>query len=382
MADDTPPCDGRIDFLSPMPPNLNDVSPYYAMAEERRWYSNFGVCHELLAERLAHRLGSGIYALPVANCTLGLMIALRALLGTPKPGRDRVIVPSFTFVGTLSAIMWSGFKPLFADVEATGWHLDPEAIRLASARGDVAGVLAAATFGVPPASSIRSAWRDLCGEFGLPLVVDSAAGFGAIDDRGEPLGASGDLEVFSFHATKTFAVGEGGAIVCRDKSVHDTMRALVNFGMDSSRRVIGPIGFNAKMSEIGAAFGLAMLDQLDEHLAIRRRLGERYSQGLGALGFAMQRGVGASAWQFAPTLVPLGNHAGAVLDDAEANGIQLRRYYDAGLHTLDGFGTQDVLGSLVLTEELTRRALALPLSVRHTKADVDRVLSFLGTCSS
>src|SRR3712207_3000798 len=133
--------------------------------------------------------------------------------------------------------------------------MDPTALETAlrAHAGAVAGVLACATFGTPPPDAIRRAWRAACAEHGAPLLLDSAPGFGARDEHGRRLGTQGETEVFSFHATKPFAVGEGGVVVTGNAEIANRVSRIVNFGLDPGTRTSGVVGLNAKMSELHAA---------------------------------------------------------------------------------------------------------------------------------
>lgn len=103
----------------------------------------------------------------------------------------------------------------------------------------------------------------------MPLLVDSAAGFGSIDEDGRPLGRQGAAELFSFHATKPLAVGEGGLLTTRDPTIAARITELSNFGFDKNRVVGGEPGINAKLDEWHSATALAALDRLDDVLAAR-----------------------------------------------------------------------------------------------------------------
>src|SRR4051812_8817186 len=193
--------DDVVRFLAPELPALTDVARYYEASEQARWFSNAGPCFELLSRRLGAYLGNDTHALPVANCTTGLMVAMRAAFGEPGPGRSKVALPSFTFTATACAVVWAGFEPVFVDVLPDSWQLDPAALERAI-DSDVAGVLACSTFGSAPPEGVRQGWRGACDAHGVPLVIDSAAGFGTTDELGGRIGGLGDTEVFSFHATK------------------------------------------------------------------------------------------------------------------------------------------------------------------------------------
>src|SRR4051812_29270721 len=204
-----------IRFQRPEVPAAEAVEAYFAASRHERFFSNGGPCQRLLRERLEQRVGAG--CLPVANATLALMAAIAAMR---RPGRE-IVMPSYTFYAGAQAALWNGLVPRFVDIEPAGWHMDPERLAEALAAGgrDAAIVLACSAFGTPPPPAVRSAWEAACDAAGVPLLVDSAAGFGAVAEDGVPIGAQGHAEIVSFHATKPFAVGEGGAMFSRDTAL-------------------------------------------------------------------------------------------------------------------------------------------------------------------
>jgi dTDP-4-amino-4,6-dideoxygalactose transaminase len=354
----------EIRFLTPELPPLEEVAKYFALSEEARWFANGGPCHVLLTRRIEEYVGRGARCVLVANGTLGLMIALRALV-TPTRGRDEVIIPAFTFAATANAVLWAGLKPVFVDVDARHWHLAPEALDEALAeRGDrVAAVLPCSTFGVPPASDVRRAWEDLARRAGVPVLVDSASGFGAVDEDGNRLGLQGDAELFSFHATKPFAIGEGGALVTAAPDLADDLLRLTNFGFDRGRSVDDArlVGLNAKLSELTAATGLAMLDRYEAVLRARCARAEAIRAPLEAAGLVFQEGAERSAWQFVPVLAPTPAARDAVLRQAVDDGIELRTYFEP-LQEFGGFAHLPRVGDLAVTADLGSRILSLPLA--------------------
>ncbi|HEX4009190.1 MAG TPA: aminotransferase class I/II-fold pyridoxal phosphate-dependent enzyme [Solirubrobacteraceae bacterium] len=358
--------DGRpeaLRFLRPEPPPLSDAARYYALAEEKRFYSNGGPCHELLATRLAQYVGD-VICIPVSNCTLGLMAALRVICGEPTPGRRLVAVPSFTFTASASAIRWAGFEPLFVDIAPDSWQLDPAALAaaLAAHPGAVAGVMGCSTFGTPAPSAFRDRWRALCDEHAVPLLIDSAAGFGAVDDRGRLLGGQGETEVFSFHATKPFAVGEGGAIVTSDPAVAEGVRQMINFGLDPVLRTSVTAGLNAKMSELHCAMGLAMLDRYDEALGRRRATAAHLRALVAAHPVSYQGGSAGSTWQGFQLTLPTAEHRRRAESLAAAGNIEARTYFDPPLHRHPAHAAAPVAGTLAVTDDVGARSLSLPMA--------------------
>jgi dTDP-4-amino-4,6-dideoxygalactose transaminase len=350
-------------YQRPELPPLSDVARYYALSEEARFYSNGGPCYERLSSRLAAYVGD-VTCVPVGNCTLGLLAALRETCGTPAGGRDLIAVPSFTFTATACAIQWAGFTPLFVDIEPDSWQLSPAALREALNRydGRVAGVMGCSTFGTAAPAAVRDGWHQLCAQAGVPLLIDSAAGFGGIDDHGHPLGAQGDTEVFSFHATKPFAIGEGGAVITPDPDLARRLGRLINFGIDPDTRTSTTAGLNAKMSELQAATGLAMLDRFQDALSRRRATADRLRTLLAAHPLSYQAGSANSTWQVFQLLVPDPSSRRRALELAAAHNIEVRTCFDPPLHRHPAFAEATVAGDLPVTEHVAARTLSLPMA--------------------
>lgn len=366
-----------IRFQAPQIPRAREVEAYFAMAEQSRRYSNHGPCHSLLVDRLERYLGPGVSCVPVANATLGLMVALRAMTGASSMERE-VLMPSFTFAATVDAVLWAGLKPVFLDVEPRSWHLDPGALEAAldARAGRVGAVLAASTFGTPPAVSHLSAWQRSAGGARVPLLVDSAAGFGALDERGKRLGSQGDAEVFSFHATKPFAIGEGGLVTTTDGVLARRILRLTNFGF-AHGVVDEDIGLNAKLAEWPAATALAVLDGYDAVLAARRASSEYMLDALAPYGYVRQVGSEHAAWQFVPVLAPSPEVRAAALEEGRRRGIQLRSYFSIPLHSMPAFASSVVAGDLDHTEDLAARVLSLPMANDLSERDADAIVACL-----
>jgi dTDP-4-amino-4,6-dideoxygalactose transaminase len=304
------------------------------------------------------------------------MVALRALLVGEAAERPFVVLPSYTFIASANAVLWCGRRPLFVDVERHSWHVDPRALCDALERhGDrVGGILACSTFGVAPALDTAAQWESIARAHGVPLIVDSAPGFGALRSDGTLLGSQGDAEVFSFHATKPFAIGEGGAVTTRSGDLAERLRRLVNFGFDRGRAATETFGLNGKMSEIHAAIGLAVLDSFDAQLTARRQRANRLRPRLEAAGFGFQRGSEWSAWQFVPALAPDPAARAAVLRVSGARRVEIRNYHEP-LHQCGRIASAGVCGDLAITEELGSRTLSLPLAVDMTAEECDHVVA-------
>ena len=356
-------------FQRPSLPSSAAIERYLSLARARRWYSNFGPCWELLRDRLGAATGAA--AVPVSSATSGLQVALAALRSRGPSRAAEVLVPSFAFPAPAQAIVWNGLRPVFVDVAADHWHLDPDVLAdaLERRRGDVAAVVALSSFGTPPPPDVRDAWEAACADAGVPLLVDSAAGFGAVAADGRPIGAQGTAEVVSFHATKPMAAGEGGAVLTRDPDLAEEIRRRGNFAFDADHEPASAYGTNAKLGEPAAAIALAAFDALPAQLAARR---ERATRLLAELpGLQLQAGHEHGVWQFVPAAAEDARQRDAVLA-AAAGRVQLRTYYGA-LHRTAAFRAFDRASPLAVTEALADRMLSLPMAVDLSAAELDLV---------
>ncbi len=346
-------------FQRPHPPVLSHAASYYAASEEASWFSNQGPAVRLLEARLSDRLGC--HAVTAASGTSALIVALRAAM-EGHSGGQYALMPAFTFAAVPCAALAVGLQPVFLDIDPVGWHISPETMRDAlSLNGDVGAVVACTPFGISPGPDVRASWTRICSDGGVPLVVDSAAGLGAQDGAGCPLGGHGDFEIFSMHATKTFAVGEGG-LVCVPTPAHaEAVRRIANFGFDVERRVSVTPGINAKMSELQAAMALAMLDLLDDVVTHRQALVGVASDRLKEAGWVLPPHVACSAPSFIPAAAPTPAERDACRARCHDHRIETRVYYES-LASFPAFATAPRHTPLQVTDALTARILCLPLS--------------------
>ena len=213
----------EIPFIRPSFPKPAELAEEFGEIVDANWYTNFGPKERQFARALGDYLGPDLHVATVANGTLALIAALHATLGLGT--RDRyLLMPSFTFIAVAQAALWAGYRPWFIDIDPDTWQPSAASARavLERSRDRVAGILLANVFGV--GNPQVGAWEDLAAEWDLPIVLDSAAGFGSMYADGERVGGRGACEIFSFHATKPFAIGEGGALVSRDPRLVEQAR--------------------------------------------------------------------------------------------------------------------------------------------------------------
>jgi dTDP-4-amino-4,6-dideoxygalactose transaminase len=362
-----------VPFQRPSLPDLSEIDRYFELSRAEGWYSNSGPCHDLLAERSSALLG-GRPVVPVASAGIGLIVALRSLVPAPGGRARQVMLPSFTFPAAAAAVVWCGLEPVFCDIEPEGWHLCPAHLNdvLAARQGRVAAILACSAFGTPPSGDIAAGWRLAAEEWDIPLIVDAAAGFGAGAGDREP-----DAEIFSMHATKPLAVGEGGLVALRDEAVADAARILINHGLGSDHEAVA-VGLNGKLDEWRAATALAGLDRLDDGLARRREAAATMRRNLSGAGLRFQALAEQSSSQFVPALAASTEHRKEVLATAGARGVEMRTYYSPPLHVSPAYGASDRAGVLPVTDDVSGRILSLPMSDEFSEVEQRQVAQCFG----
>jgi perosamine synthetase len=237
---------------------------------------------EELERRFAELCGAR-HAIGVSSWTTGAFLVLHAW--GIRPG-DEVVVPSLTFIATVNVIRHVGATPVFADIDAQTFNVDPE---------DVARKIGKNTRVLMPVDQLGlpcdiDAVAALADRFGLRVLDDAACAFGS-SNRGRPVGSLADATVFSLHARKVVTTGEGGMIVTDDDVFAERLRRLRHQGMslsDHARHAMRPtvfetypeIGYNHRITDLQAAIGLPQLDRLREILERRRDVACRYNEAL------------------------------------------------------------------------------------------------------
>lgn len=277
----------------------------------------------ITGSKYSHLCASGTAALSTALAALGIGAG------------DEVILPPFTFVATFEAILMAGAVPVFSDIDET-LCLDPDRIE---AR------ITPKTKAVVPVHMCGSMARideikDICVKNGLILLEDACQSLGATY-LGKSLGTFGQAGCFSFDAVKTVTCGEGGGIITDDKAVYEKADRFSDHGHD---HLGGPdrgaddhpiIGTNFRISELGAAVGLAQLRKLDQILSIQRKNKYAIKDAMADLPEVSFRYVpdakGDSA-TFLSFFLPTENRARQVAKNLAANGAGAVFWYDNNWH--------------------------------------------------
>jgi perosamine synthetase len=228
---------------------------------------------------VARYVGAG-RAIAVSNCTTALHLALVAAgIG---PG-DEVICPSFSFIATANAIVHAGARPVFVDIDARTYNMNPDLIEAA---------ITPRTKAVMPVDQIGLAAdivaiRTIAKQHGLKVIEDAAPSLGSMV-AGRRVGSISDMTCFSFHPRKSITTGEGGIITTDDPDLAGRLHRIRSHGASTSDlhryrsktiqfEEYRELGYNYRMTDIQAAIGVVQMRKLDSVLAERRRLAARYN---------------------------------------------------------------------------------------------------------
>ena len=338
----------RIPVTRPYVPSLAGYETYLKQVLDRSWLTNNGPLVQQLTARLEARLKVSNLLL-VANGTLALQIAFRAV------GIHTAAVTSpFTFVATASAMHWEGVRPVFADIDAKSLNLDRARAADAIA-DDVTGMVPIHVYG--NACAVADI-ETLARRRNLKVVYDAAHAF-AIDLDGESLLQHGDAATLSFHATKLFHTAEGGAIVFRARDDFERAARMINFGIDVSDGSIVDPGINAKLSELHAAMGLAVLDDLPVITERRLELLDLYGSELGDTLETQAWALGASRnGAYVPVLLKDEAQCLCLKDRLTDEGVEARRYFHPPLARVPLY---EHGAKTPIADSVSRRVLCLPI---------------------
>jgi perosamine synthetase len=215
------------------------------------------------------------HAVAINNGTAALHAAL---LAADIGSGDEVIVPSFSFFATASAVSMTGAKPVFVDVNEQTFCIDPvqaEAHVTPRTKAVIGVHLFGQPFDVPGI-------KQVCESHNLTLIEDAAQAQGAMYN-GEKTGGLGQFGCFSFYATKNMTTGEGGMVTTSEKAFNERLRLLINHGQ-SEKYLHTRLGYNYRMTDVAAAIGLVQLKKLEKFNIRRRKNAEYFDSHLSVKG--------------------------------------------------------------------------------------------------
>jgi dTDP-4-amino-4,6-dideoxygalactose transaminase len=315
-------------------------------------------------EREIAELTGATYAVGVNSGTDALHLPLVACgIGAG----DEVIVPGFTFFATAEAVSYTGATPVFADVDAGTFNIDPASFRK-SITAKTKAVIAVHLFGQCAALDEISS---ICKEKNLVLVEDCAQCIGA-DYKGKRAGSWGDFGGFSFYPTKNLAAaGDAGLITTREKKHEETLRMLRHHG---SRQTYlhERVGWNSRLDELQAAVLRVKLEHLPRFTEARRAVAGRYRQKLAGANVILpvEHGRGTHVYH---QFTIRAERRDAIREALTKEGIASSVFYPLPLHRQPAYEAIGKALSLPTAETLARTVLSLPIHPLLDEASIDRI---------
>ena len=296
------------------------------------------------------------HAVAINNGTAALHAAL--LAAGIGPG-DEVIVPAFTFVATASAVAMCGAKPVFADVDEKTFNISPQQVT-EKITPKTKAVIGVHLFGQP---CDIEALQEICESKNLKFIEDAAQAHGALYKNART-GSFGHLACFSFYATKNMITGEGGMVTTSDKAYNERLRLLINHGQ-SEKYLHTILGYNYRMTDIGAALGLVQLKKLEKLNLRRRKNAEFYNASLSVKGLSLPFVGSARNHVYHQYVIRLTEEFPmtrlAFIEYLKAKGIGSAIHYPIPLHRQPLFGLGNDPDPCPVSTSLAGSVLSLPV---------------------
>lgn len=359
--------DSKILVTRSSMPSMEEYIEEIRSIWDSHWLTNMGEKHKALQAELQKYMGVPNVEL-LTNGHMALELSLQAM-----NLQGEVITTPFTFASTTHAIVRNGLEPVFCDIDPETYTMDVTQIeRLITDR--TCAILPVHVYG--NVCNIEEIER-IAHKYGLKVLYDAAHTFGETY-KGQGIGNFGDASCFSFHATKVFNTIEGGAVCYRDPDMGRRLYELKNFGIHGPEEV-DAVGANAKMNEFCAAMGLCNLRHVDEEIAKRRAVVERYREhleGVDGLRLNVQQPEVRSNYAYFPVVFDenlFGASRNEVMDALAQNGIGARKYFYPLTNTFECFHGKYDVDATPVALHMAKRVLTLPLYADLSMEDVDRI---------
>lgn len=358
------PGEGDVHVTRAVLPSSSVYNTYLEEVFTSGHLTNEGRFAMRLEKELAERFDIPFLSL-CTNGTLSLQLALHL---KALHGREVITTP-FTYVATASALLWEHCAPVFADVDEETLCLSPKAVEEALS-DKTAGVLPVHIYG--NACDVEG-FAALSEKYKLPCVYDAAQAVGS-SYKGKSLLAYGDAAICSFHATKVFHTVEGGGVVVHSEEDHRALSLLRAFGHRGDTHY--GLGINAKLSELHAVMGLALLPVLDDNIRSRERISKQYDAAFPLSGLRRPTLHAGLEYNYAyyPVLFDDPARRERVVARLNADGIHPRRYFSPSINTIDYMPRRF---SCPVAEDAAERVLCLPLYAELEASVIDRILRII-----
>jgi dTDP-4-amino-4,6-dideoxygalactose transaminase len=344
-------------------PSLDVYNSYLKKAWDKVWLTNRGELTLELEQKIKtdYNINNIIIT---TNGTIPLQIALK-LFGN----HGEIITTPFSYVATSAAIVWENCTPVFVDIHPEYLTIDESKIESAITPKTTA-ILATHVFGNP---CHLEAIETIAKKHNLKVIYDAAHCFGVAYNN-ESIFNYGDVSTCSFHATKIFHTGEGGAMFCNDEETFKKLFYSHNFGHNGPLEFHG-LGINAKISELQSAMGLAVYENLDFIFSERKKVVDYYNETLDFSKISNLKIREKTKWNY--SYYPVIFDSEATLLKVEkallTNDIVPRRYFYPSLNTIPYVKGKE----MPISESIASRILCLPLYVGLSTNDLTKITTII-----
>lgn len=330
---------------------------------ENQWLTNNGELLRELTSKLKEHLDVN-HLITMTNGTLPIQIALNAFAD-----QGEVITTPFSYVATTSSIVWEKCTPVFVDIHPEYLTIDETKIE-AAITDKTTAILATHVFGNP---CEVEAIEVIAKKHSLKVIYDAAHCFG-VTYKGQSIFNYGDVSTCSFHATKLFHTGEGGALFCQDQNTYDEMHYRHNFGHDGPLKFHG-VGINAKISELQAAMGLSVFPYMPDIVRDRQRICDCYDNNLDFTTLKKLKIREHTTWNYSyyPVLFETEESLLIIQEQLNSEDIYPRRYFNPSLNTLHYVSN----ANMPVSESAASRVLCLPLYYGLKEIDLNKITDLI-----
>jgi dTDP-4-amino-4,6-dideoxygalactose transaminase len=344
-------------------PPLELYTSFVKRAYNNEWLTNRG---ELVLElENLIKLKFNIQNILITNNgTIPLQIALN-LFGE----ESEIITTPFSYVATTAAIVWEKCKPIFVDIDPEYLTIDENLIEAAITKNTKC-ILATHVFGNPCNVSII---EKLASKYNLTVIYDAAHCWG-VRYLDKSIFEYGDVSTCSFHATKLFHTGEGGAIFSKNEETFKKIIYSHAFGHDGPANFHG-VGINGKISELNAAMGLAVFEYIDFIFEERKIVVDYYNNNLNFSKINKLKIRENTDWNYSyyPIWFQSEKKLLKILTILNNNDIYPRRYFYPSLNTINYVENK----SMPVSENLSSRVMCLPLYVGLSKIELEKIVKLI-----
>lgn len=344
-------------------PPIEQYTHWVQKAYDKQWLTNRGELVQLLEKQLKEYFGVEWITM-TNNGTIPLQIALK-LLG--KGGE--IITTPFSYVATTAAIVWENCTPVFVDIDPKYLTIDETKIE-AAITNKTTCILATHVFGNPCAVEVIEA---IAKKHNLTVIYDAAHAFG-VKHHGKSIFNFGDVSTCSFHATKLFHTGEGGAMFAKDQELKHKLYYSHNFGHNGPLDFYG-LGINGKISELHAAMGLAVFPFINTIISERKKVVDVYNELLDFSKIQTMKIRAHSEWNYSyyPVIFESEEKLLEVQKQLNKQEIFPRRYFYPSLNTIEYAKGK----AMPVSENIASRILCLPLYVELEKEQQIKIINII-----